>query len=104
MTHPNPARGTKRACQSCAARYYDLGKPEPVCPKCGAAYVEPPRALPTHRVRRSKPALLVPAVAVEADAPVMDGKEADEVLEKDDEEVEEPAEDEVEAEAAEKAE
>jgi hypothetical protein len=39
---------------------------------------------------------------VEADAPVMDGKDADEVLEKDDEDAEEPAEDE--AEAAEKAE
>jgi len=27
--------GTKYKCVECDARFYDLGKPEPVCPKCG---------------------------------------------------------------------
>ncbi len=27
--------GTKRTCQSCNARFYDLQKSPPVCPKCG---------------------------------------------------------------------
>ncbi len=27
--------GTKRTCQSCAARFYDLGKSPIKCPKCG---------------------------------------------------------------------
>ena len=68
------ARGTKRSCQACQARYYDLGR-DPVCPKCGVAYVEPPRALPTHRVRRARVPAVTPvsAPAAEIDAPVMDG-------------------------------
>jgi hypothetical protein len=28
--------GTKYECFSCGARFYDLGKPEAICPKCGA--------------------------------------------------------------------
>ncbi len=30
------AWGTKRTCTGCAARFYDLRKTPPVCPKCGA--------------------------------------------------------------------
>lgn len=64
------ARGTKRVCQNCSSRYYDLGRESPVCPKCGTVYVEPPRALPTYRARRQR--VVAPVRAVEADAPVMD--------------------------------
>ena len=28
--------GMKHECFSCGARFYDLGKPEAICPKCGA--------------------------------------------------------------------
>jgi hypothetical protein len=28
--------GMKYECFSCGARFYDLGKPEAICPKCGA--------------------------------------------------------------------
>jgi hypothetical protein len=28
--------GTKHECSACGAKFYDLGKPDPVCPKCGA--------------------------------------------------------------------
>jgi uncharacterized protein (TIGR02300 family) len=31
-------RGTKRACQSCAVRFYDLARDPIVCPSCGAVY------------------------------------------------------------------
>ncbi len=31
-----PDLGTKHECYSCGAKFYDLGKPEPICPKCGA--------------------------------------------------------------------
>jgi uncharacterized protein (TIGR02300 family) len=31
-----PELGTKFECFSCGAKFYDLGKPEPLCPKCGA--------------------------------------------------------------------
>ena len=30
-----PDLGTKHECTSCSTRFYDLGKPEPICPKCG---------------------------------------------------------------------
>jgi len=30
--------GTKRLCLSCGARYYDLNKKPPECPKCGAVF------------------------------------------------------------------
>lgn len=28
--------GRKYTCYSCHTKFYDLGKPEPLCPKCGA--------------------------------------------------------------------
>ncbi|MFZ4735309.1 MAG: FYDLN acid domain-containing protein [Bradymonadia bacterium] len=33
----NPALGRKFTCHSCGAKFYDLNKPEPACPKCGTA-------------------------------------------------------------------
>jgi hypothetical protein len=27
--------GKRWICQKCGARFYDLNKPEPICPKCG---------------------------------------------------------------------
>lgn len=31
-------RGTKRVCQACEVRFYDLGRDPIVCPSCGAQY------------------------------------------------------------------
>ena len=31
--------GIKLTCQSCEAKFYDMNKKKPVCPKCGAEYV-----------------------------------------------------------------
>src|SRR6476620_1416799 len=33
-----PARGIKRVCQSCGARFYDLGRTPIVCPACQGVY------------------------------------------------------------------
>ena len=33
-----PARGSKRVCQGCGARFYDLGRTPIVCPACQAVY------------------------------------------------------------------
>jgi uncharacterized protein (TIGR02300 family) len=45
ITRDNKAlRGTKRVCQACAARFYDLSRERIVCPSCGANYV--PQAVP----------------------------------------------------------
>ena len=32
------ARGTKRVCQACETRFYDLARTPIACPSCGAAY------------------------------------------------------------------
>jgi uncharacterized protein (TIGR02300 family) len=34
-------RGTKRTCQACEARFYDLGRDTIICPMCGADYALP---------------------------------------------------------------
>ena len=31
-----PELGNKFECFSCGAKFYDLGKSDPICPKCGA--------------------------------------------------------------------
>ena len=31
-------RGTKRQCQECATKFYDLGKDPIICPSCGEAF------------------------------------------------------------------
>ncbi len=36
--------GTKRTCQGCGARFYDLGRRHPVCPQCGAETARKPAA------------------------------------------------------------
>jgi uncharacterized protein (TIGR02300 family) len=43
-----PARGTKRVCPSCGARFYDLNRTPITCPACQAAY-----QLPSAPSRRS---------------------------------------------------
>jgi uncharacterized protein (TIGR02300 family) len=42
--------GTKHTCFKCGTKFYDLNKPEPICPKCGAD-------------QRQSPALKAPAPA-----------------------------------------
>ena len=32
-----PDLGTKHECLECGAKFYDLGKPDPACPRCGAS-------------------------------------------------------------------
>ncbi|NIA69787.1 hypothetical protein HBA54_14380 [Pelagibius litoralis] len=34
-------RGRKHACPDCACKYYDLGKKDANCPKCGAKQAAP---------------------------------------------------------------
>ncbi len=48
-----PARGTKRVCPSCGARFYDLSRTPISCPVCQAVYqVTPP---PSRRSERAQP-------------------------------------------------
>jgi uncharacterized protein (TIGR02300 family) len=71
--------GTKHVCFKCGTRFYDLKKPEPICPKCGADQRQSPAAKPAEKRQRAQPR---PApVPVEAEAP-----EADDDAESDDDE------------------
>ncbi len=47
--------GVKRTCQGCGARFYDLNREKPQCPKCGAEYVagNPPKS--RHRAAPPEP-------------------------------------------------
>jgi hypothetical protein len=49
-----PELGKKYTCYSCHTKFYDLGKPEPLCPKCGADQrdAEETPLIPSHRGRR----------------------------------------------------
>ena len=79
--------GTKRACPSCAARFYDLTKRPIECPKCGFSY-EPEALFKQRRNRVAEPAAasVVPAAESEDE-------------EEDDEDEDNESEDEEEAEA-----
>ncbi len=63
-----PEWGVKRLCQSCATKFYDLGRSPITCPQCGARF--DPEAL--LKSRRSRPAAAPkparpPAKALEVD-------------------------------------
>ena len=64
-----PARGTKRVCPSCGARFYDLSRTPITCPVCQAVYqVTPPSS---RRSERAQPVEVKKVVEPEAEAPVL---------------------------------
>jgi len=83
--------GTKHICFKCGTKFYDLHKPDPLCPKCGANQRESPALkAPTPSERRARARAPEPKPAeVEVDAELEDDAELDEEAELD-----EPADDE----------
>jgi uncharacterized protein (TIGR02300 family) len=82
--------GTKFICFKCGAKFYDLKKPDPVCPKCGTDQREQAAAKPAE-TRRGRfaavPKVVEPvAEAPEPAAPAAEGDEESEEFEDDDEE------------------
>ena len=90
-----PARGSKRVCPSCGARFYDLSRTPIVCPVCQTVYqVTPP---PSRRGERAAP-VEARKVVVEPeveDTPVIESADvisledvaAEEVVTEEDEEI-----------------
>jgi uncharacterized protein (TIGR02300 family) len=78
--------GNKHVCFKCGTKFYDLKKPEPVCPKCGTDQRESP-ALKAPEPRRSRLSAARP-VAPEPEAEVAVEEESEEV---EDEETEDEA-------------
>ena len=68
--------GTKYICFKCGTKFYDLKKPVPSCPKCGADQREAPVAKPQtarqQRAAAAKEAEEAEAPAAEAEAETED--------------------------------
>jgi|SRR5580693_3929678 uncharacterized protein (TIGR02300 family) len=80
---PELKLGTKYECFNCGTKFYDLGKAEPVCPKCGAnqkdsVQAETPAASTASR-RKRKPEVIKPIEPVEEEAEPIDELPVDEL-------------------------
>jgi hypothetical protein len=74
--------GTKHVCFKCGTRFYDLKKPEPLCPKCGADQrqspaVKAPSEKRTRAARAAAPAPLPDAEVEVAEAEVDEDADGD---------------------------
>ena len=88
--------GQKWACYSCQAKFYDLQKPDPKCPKCGADQRQSPAFEKPKRSRAKKPAPAPKKVVKAPPPPIEEGEDLDtpidpEDLEFEDIELDEPA-------------
>jgi len=83
---PGKDLGNKHSCWKCGSKFYDLKKPAPICPKCGADARESPVVKQPAAEKRSR------APAREPVAEVVDVEEGDldKDLEEGEDEVEEP--------------
>ncbi len=71
-----PEWGTKRVCQSCGTRFYDLMRTPCVCPKCQAVVETEMVFKPRRQSAESRAAKLAPVVAdLGADAIGIEGEE-----------------------------
>jgi uncharacterized protein (TIGR02300 family) len=77
--------GTKHLCFKCSTKFYDLKKPVPVCPKCGADQRESPalKAPPSDwraraAARKAEPVPEVEAVEGDEEVPLEEDEEAEE--------------------------
>lgn len=101
-----PAKGTKRVCASCGARFYDLSRTPIICPACQTVYqVTPPpsrRGADRAAVQEARPAPVAVVVAPLRAAPeIVSLEEADEaVVIAEEEEIVDLGDDEVEVPAA----
>ena len=75
--------GTKFNCFKCGVKFYDMKRPDPVCPKCGADQRETP-SLPAGKARRAR----APVEPKLVDEELLDEADDDEAEEVPDEEPE----------------
>ena len=69
--------GNKHVCFKCSTKFYDMKKPEPVCPKCGADQRESP-ALKAPEPRRGRLSAAKAVVPIEPAEPEIAAEEASE--------------------------
>lgn len=80
-----PDLGNRHDCYNCGAKFYDLGRPEPLCPKCGANQKDAKRdataeVVATRRRKKDEVARAVPEEEGEDLLPEDAGDFADEEL------------------------
>lgn len=76
--------GSKHVCFKCGAKFYDLKKPDPICPKCGADQREATAKPEGRRSRLSAvPKIVEPVEPVEKETD--DEDEEEEEVEEDEE-------------------
>lgn len=82
--------GNKFVCFKCNTKFYDMKKPDPLCPKCGADQRESPALKPQPEGRRGRLAAVpkvIEPVEPEAEEPAAaEEEDADDLLEDDDDE------------------
>jgi uncharacterized protein (TIGR02300 family) len=54
--------GNKFICFKCSTRFYDLKKPQPLCPKCGADQRDVPVVKASRRTKEKEPVVVAPEV------------------------------------------
>ncbi|MBX7116422.1 MAG: FYDLN acid domain-containing protein [Myxococcaceae bacterium] len=67
--------GNKFLCFKCNTKFYDLKKPDPICPKCGADQRESPANRPSEGRRGRLAAVPKAVVAVEPEEPAVEADE-----------------------------
>jgi hypothetical protein len=75
---PELKLGNKFDCYSCGTKFYDLGKPEPICPKCGANQKDATQGegvAAGQSSRRRRKADIPKAVEIEEEEPIDIGDE-----------------------------
>ncbi|HEY6910307.1 MAG TPA: FYDLN acid domain-containing protein [Myxococcales bacterium] len=68
--------GSKYVCYKCGTKFYDLKKPVPACPKCGADQREAPVAKPLS-ARAARAAAAAPKEVEEPELPATDDEETE---------------------------
>ena len=51
---PPEELGRKHTCSNCSAKYYDLNKPDPVCPKCEVSLKDSNKASKAEKKSRAR--------------------------------------------------
>jgi len=74
--------GSKYVCYKCGTKFYDLKKPVPACPKCGADQREAPVAKPLS-ARAARAAAAAPKEVEDPELPATDDEEAEDEEEDD---------------------
>ena len=77
--------GTKHVCFKCQTKFYDMKKPDPLCPKCGSDQRESPALKPPSEGRRSRLAAVSKVIEpVEVVEPAAEAAEDDDEFEDED--------------------